>query len=132
MTQRLGAVALVVPSYAEGLAFYVDVMGFDLIADEDQGGGKRWVMVRPRGGGCALLLAQAVNDEQRAAIGRQSGGRVGFFLHTDDFAGDHARMVAAGVTFEETPRQEPYGTVAVFRDPFGNRWDLLELKAGAS
>ena len=95
--------------------------------DTDLGKDKRWVLVRPKGGDTALLLARAINDDQRAAIGNQTGGRVGFFLQTGDFAADHARMTAAGVTFEEPPRHEPYGTVAVFRDPFGNRWDLLQL-----
>ena len=127
MTQHIGAVTLVVPDYDEGIAFYCGIMGFDLIADEDQGDGKRWVLVSPSRGGTQLLLAQATTDAQKAAIGNQTGGRVALFLHTDDFAGDHARMVAAGVTFEETPRHEPYGSVAVFQDPFGNRWDLLQL-----
>ncbi len=123
---QIGAVALVVPDYAAGIAFYVGKLGFVLEEDTDQGGGKRWVVVRPKGGGVALLLARAVTDAQRAAIGNQTGGRVGFFLETDDFARDHARFLAAGVAFEEAPRHEPYGTVAVFRDPFGNRWDLLQ------
>ena len=123
---RVQAVALVVPDYDAGLSFYVGALGFDLICDEDRGGGKRWVMVAPPGGGAALLLARAVNDAQRAAIGNQTGGRVGFFLETTDFDADHLRMVAAGVHFEEAPRDEPYGRVAVWRDPFGNRWDLLQ------
>lgn len=132
MAQHLHAVTLVVPDYAEGLAFYVDVMGFDLIEDTDLGGGKRWVMVAPPGAReTRLLLARAVTEEQRAAIGNQTGGRVGFFLHTDDFGAAHGRLLAAGVAFEEAPRHEPYGTVAVFRDPFGNRWDLLQ-PAGAA
>jgi catechol 2,3-dioxygenase-like lactoylglutathione lyase family enzyme len=122
--QRIGAMALLVPDYAAGIAFYVGVMGFRLTADVDQGT-KRWVTVTPPGGGPALVMAQAEGDRQRAAIGNQSGGRVVLFLETDDFAGDHAAMLAAGVEFEEPPRHEPYGTVAVWRDPFGNRWDLL-------
>ncbi|GGE41367.1 extradiol dioxygenase [Primorskyibacter flagellatus] len=127
MSARLHAVALVVPDYDNAIAFYTGPLDFDLMQDTDLGNGKRWVLVRPKGGDTALLLARAVNDDQRAAIGNQTGSRVGFFLHTDDFASDHARMTAAGVTFEEPPRHEPYGTVAVFRDPFGNRWDLLQL-----
>lgn len=123
---RVQAVALVVPDYDAGLAFYVGALGFDLICDEDRGGGKRWVMVAPPGGGTALLLARAVNDAQRAAIGNQTGGRVGFFLETTEFEADHLRMVAAGIRFEEDPRDEPYGRVAVWQDPFGNRWDLLQ------
>lgn len=126
--KMLGLVALLVPDYDVAIRFFRDVMGFALEQDEDQGDGKRWVVVRPRGGGTGVLLARAVNDEQRAAIGNQAGGRVGFFLNTDDFEADHRQMVAAGVHFEEEPRHEPYGTVAVFRDLFGNRWDLLELK----
>lgn len=124
---HLHAITLVVPDYDAAIAFYRDAMGFDLIEDTDLGGGKRWVLVAPKGGQTRLLLAKAVTDRQRAAIGTQTGGRVGFFLHSDDFSADHARLQAAGVVFEETPRQEPYGTVAVFRDPFGNRWDLLHL-----
>ncbi len=127
MTATLNAVALVVPDYDAGIAFYVDTLGFDLIDDTDMGGGKRWVLVRPSGGGTALLLAKAANDEQRAAIGNQTGGRVGFFLNTADFDADYARMSRANVMFEEVPRDEPYGRVLVFRDPFGNRWDLLQL-----
>lgn len=122
----VAAVTLVVPDYDDAIAFYVDRLGFDLICDIPQDG-KRWVLVAPPGATeCRLLLARAVTDDQRAAIGNQTGGRVGFFLTTDDFARDHAAMLAAGVTFEETPRTEPYGTVAVWRDPFGNRWDLLQ------
>ena len=89
---------------------------------------ERWAVVAPQQG-AALLLAKAADEAQRAAIGNQSGGRVSFFLHTDDFADTHARFTAAGVTFLESPRTEPYGTVAVFSDPFGNRWDLIEPKA---
>ena len=128
MAQSLALVALVVPDYDEALAFYVGTLGFELITDEDQGH-KRWVTIRPPGGtGAALLLARAATPAQRAAIGNQTGGRVGFFLETDDFDRDHAAMLAAGVGFEEAPRREPYGKVAVFRDPFGNRWDLLERR----
>lgn len=124
---RLVMTTLVVPDYDAGIAFCVDALGLDLIEDADMGGGKRWVVV---GGahGARLLIARAANDTQSAAIGNQTGGRVGFFVHTDDFAGTHARLVAAGVKFNEEPRHEAYGTVAVFSDPFGNRWDLIEPK----
>ncbi len=122
---RLHAVTLLVPDYDEGIAFYVGVMGFTLMADEDQGGGRRWVLVAPEPGGPALLLARAADDAQRATIGRQAGGRVAFFLWSDDALAEHARMLATGVVFEEEPRREPYGVVAVWRDPWGNRWDLL-------
>ena len=125
MTRRLGAVALIVPDYQAGLDFYVGKLGFDLIEDVDQGR-KRWITIAPPGGGCALVLARADTEAQRAAIGAQGAGRVWLFLETTDFAKDHAAMLAAGVLFEEAPRHEDYGIVAVWRDPFGNRWDLLQ------
>ena len=124
---RLALKTLVVPDYDAGIAFFAGALGFDLIEDTDMGGGKRWVVVGGKDGG-RLLLAKAANDAQTAAIGNQTGGRVGFFAHTDDFTGTHARLVDAGVTFHEQPRHETYGTVAVFSDPFGNRWDLIEPK----
>lgn len=125
---HLGLVALVVRDYDEAIAFYVGAVGFELVEDTDLGHGKRWVVVRPRGEPeTALLLAHAVGPDQEARVGDQTGGRVGMFLNTDDFDGDYARMRAAGVTFEEAPREEPYGTVAVFRDLYGNRWDLIQL-----
>lgn len=126
--RKIAALALVVPDYDVAIAFYVGKLGFRLLADIDQGP-KRWVTVAPPGSDTALVLARADTDTQRAAIGHQAGGRVFLFLETDDFARDHATMIAAGVTFEEAPRHEPYGTVAVWRDPFGNRWDLLERRA---
>ena len=125
MTAHLALVSLLVPSYQEGIDFFVDALGFTLLEDSDHGNGKRWVRVGSDSGQTQFLLAQAVGD-QRAAIGQQGGGRVWLFLHTDDFASDHAKLCAAGVTFEEDPRYEAYGTVAVFRDPWGNRWDLIE------
>ena len=124
MTSRISAIALVVPDYEAGLAFYVGKLGFRLVEDLDQGR-KRWVVVEPPGGGVRLVLARAEGEAQVAAIGNQAGGRVFLFLETDDFARDHAAMLAAGVVFEEAPRHEPYGSVAVWRDPFGNRWDLI-------
>lgn len=124
MTARIAAVALVVPDYDAAIDFYVGKLGFRLVEDVDQGH-KRWVTVEPPGGGARLLLARAEGAAQKAAIGNQAGGRVFLFLRTDDFARDHSAMLAAGVTFEEDPRHEPYGSVAVWRDPFGNRWDLL-------
>jgi len=128
---RLALTTLVVPDYDAGIAFFVGALGFDLIEDTEMGGGKRWVVVGAgdaKDCGGRLLLARAANDAQTAAIGNQTGGRVGFFAHTDDFAGTHARLVDAGAKFEEEPRHESYGTVAVFSDPFGNRWDLIEPK----
>lgn len=121
---RISALALVVPDYDAAIAFYTGVMGFRLVQDIDQGR-KRWVTVEPPGGGVRLVLAQAEGPAQAAAIGHQAGGRVFLFLTTDDFDRDHARMQTAGVVFEEAPRDEPYGRVAVWRDPFGNRWDLI-------
>lgn len=125
--QTLHAVSIVVPDYDAAIAFYCDVLGFSLAEDVDQGR-KRWVRVIPPGAPHgSLVLARADNDRQRAAIGNQFGGRVGLFLSTDDFARDHAAMLAKGVMFEEDPRSEPYGTVAVWQDPFGNRWDLVQF-----
>ncbi|MEY9167486.1 catechol 2,3-dioxygenase-like lactoylglutathione lyase family enzyme [Sinorhizobium fredii] len=127
MRQFIARVAILVPDYDEGIAFYCGRLGFDLIEDTDLGSGKRWVLVRPPGATeTALIIAKAEGERQRAAIGNQTGGRVGFFLFTDDFARDHAAMLAVGVEVVETPRHEAYGTVAVFADPFGNRWDLLQ------
>ncbi|AQU65944.1 VOC family protein [Streptomyces niveus] len=123
---HIALVTLVVRDYDEAIAFYTGPLGFELVEDTDRGDGSRWVVVRPRGGEAALLLARAADGTQRASVGAQTGGRVGFFLHTDDFARDHARMTAAGVRFLEEPRHEPYGSVAVFEDLYGNRWDLLQ------
>ncbi|WP_329041476.1 VOC family protein [Streptomyces sp. NBC_00178] len=124
---HIALVTLVVRDYDEALSFYTGALGFELVEDTDRGGGTRWVVVRPRGTtGTGLLLARARDDAQLAAVGAQTGGRVGFFLHTEDFAGDHSRMVAAGVRFLEEPRHETYGSVAVFEDLYGNRWDLLQ------
>ncbi|MFF5103982.1 VOC family protein [Streptomyces sp. NPDC000134] len=128
MTRRIALVALVVDDYDEAIRFCTDALGFRLAEDTPRPDGSRWVVVEPGAGtaGTALLLARAKGGAQRARVGDQTGGRVGFFLHTDDFARDHARMRAAGVTFLEQPRHEPYGTVAVFQDLYGNRWDLLQ------
>ncbi|MGQ0564757.1 MAG: VOC family protein [Gemmobacter sp.] len=127
MSQAVTTLALLVPDYDAGIAFFVGGLGFALLEDIDQGR-KRWVRVAPAGGGVALLLARAEGPVQTAAIGNQAGGRVFLFLETDDFDRDAARITAAGGTFEEAPRDEPYGRVAVWRDPFGNRWDLLQRR----
>lgn len=124
---RLAMTTLVVPDYDAGIAFCVDALGFDLLEDTDMGAGKRWVVVGGAEGG-RMLIARAANDAQASAVGNQTGGRVGFFVHTQDFARTHARLVAAGMKFDGAPRHESYGTVAVFSDPFGNRWDLIEPK----
>ncbi|MET7367387.1 VOC family protein [Streptomyces sp. NPDC005566] len=124
---HIALVTLVVRDYDEALSFYTDALGFELVEDTDRGDGSRWVVVRPHGTqGTGLLLARAKGDAQLAAVGAQAGGRVGLFLHTEDFAGDHERMRAAGVRFLEEPRHEVYGSVAVFEDLYGNRWDLLQ------
>jgi catechol 2,3-dioxygenase-like lactoylglutathione lyase family enzyme len=123
----LHAVTLLVPDYDAAIAFFT-AAGFALREDTDLGGGKRWVTVAPPGGGTALLLGRATTPAQKAAIGAQAGDRVGFFLTTTDFAASHAMLTAAGATWEEAPREEPYGTVAVWRDPFGNRWDLIRFR----
>lgn len=124
---RLAAVSILVPDYDSGIRFFCDALGFTLSEDIDQGH-KRWVTVTPPGGGAKIVLARADTDLQRAAIGLQGGGRVWLFLQTDDFDRDYRRMQAAAVLFEEDPRDEPYGRVAVWRDPFGNRWDLIGPK----
>ena len=131
MARHLALLSLLVRDYDEALAFYVGKLGFELIEDSDLGGGKRWVVVSPGPGGSRFLLAQASDDAQAALVGGQGGGRVWLFLHTDDFTGDHARMTAAGVRFLEEPRHEAYGSVAVFEDLHGNRWDLLQPKTKA-
>ncbi len=129
MKQFISSISLLVPDYDAALAFYVGTLGFRQVDDADLGRGKRWVKVAPLGATeTCLLLAQADTLDQRQRIGDQSGGRVLLFLRTDDFARDHAQMQAAGVKFLEEPRYETYGTVTVFQDPFGNKWDLIEEK----
>jgi catechol 2,3-dioxygenase-like lactoylglutathione lyase family enzyme len=130
MNPYVAMIAVLVRDYDEAIAWYRDALGFALLEDDDRGGGKRWVRMAPAGNAhFSLLLARATTPAQTAAIGNQHGGRVGFFLHTDDFARDHARLSAAGARFEESPRFEAYGTVVVFRDLYGNRWDLIERRA---
>jgi catechol 2,3-dioxygenase-like lactoylglutathione lyase family enzyme len=130
MRQRIDLVSVLVADYDEAIAWYTRVLGFDLIEDTGLADGKRWVRVAPPGSSeTALLLARAATAEQAARIGDQAGGRVFLFLHTDDFRRDHAALSARGVAFVEAPRQEAYGTVAVFVDLYGNRWDLVEPTA---
>lgn len=130
MPQKLGYIALVVREYDEAITFYTAKLGFHLIEDTDLGNGKRWVRVRPPGSTeTDLLLARAVNPEQVSRIGNQTGGRVFLFLHTDNFWRDYQGMTARGVNFCRSPSEESYGTVAVFEDLYGNKWDLLQLKA---
>jgi catechol 2,3-dioxygenase-like lactoylglutathione lyase family enzyme len=122
-------VAIVVADYDEAIEFFVGTLGFELAEDSpsltNDGREKRWVVVRPPGAETGILLAQADGDAQAAAVGNQTGGRVGFFLRVEDFAATHEHMGARGVEFLTQPRHEPYGTVAVFRDVAGNSWDLL-------
>ncbi|HWY53685.1 MAG TPA: VOC family protein [Terriglobales bacterium] len=133
MPQILGHMALVVRDYDEALTFFTQSLGFVVIEDslskDRLGNDKRWVLVSPPGsGGTNLLLARASTPEEESRIGNQTGGRVFLFLHTDDFWRDYREMLARGVKFREEPRHEAYGTVAVFEDLYGNKWDLLELK----
>ena len=123
--RSVGAVAILVPDYQEAIEYFIGTLGFTLIEDTRHSEDKRWVRVSP-GAGTPLLLAEANGERQRAAIGNQSGGRVFLFLTTDDFWRDYRDYVSRGVEFEEEPRQEAYGTVAVFTDRYGNRWDLIE------
>lgn len=128
MPQRISHFAVTVRDYDEAIAFYVDKLGFELLEDTDLGGGKRWVRVRPAGSDAGILLARAVTERQRASVGNQTGGRVFVFLETDDFARDYGALVARGVPFVRPPSEEPYGTVAVFEDLYGNRFDLIQRR----
>jgi catechol 2,3-dioxygenase-like lactoylglutathione lyase family enzyme len=127
MSMHIGSFALLVSNYDQAIAYYTEKLGFELREDSPRENGKRWVLVAPPGAQTAILLAQAATDPQSRHVGNQTGGRVGFFLHTDDFQRDHALYLSRGVRFCEQPRHEPYGSVAVFEDLYGNRWDLLQL-----
>lgn len=128
MTDFISAVTLLVRDYDEAISFYVDALGFELLEDVQLGDEKRWVKVAPKGAQSALLLAKADGEEQLNATGNQTGGRVSFFLQTDNFDDAYANFLAKDVQFLEEPRIETYGIVAVFTDPFGNSWDLIEPK----
>jgi catechol 2,3-dioxygenase-like lactoylglutathione lyase family enzyme len=133
MPQNLGYLTLVVRDYDEAISFFTESLGFDLIEDtpsiDRQGRDKRWVLIAPPGStGTRILLAKASNGEEASRIGNQTGGRVFLFLHTDDFWRDYRAMTAKGVKFVREPKEEEYGTVAVFEDLYGNKWDLLQLK----
>jgi catechol 2,3-dioxygenase-like lactoylglutathione lyase family enzyme len=129
MPRRLAALTLLIPDYDDAIAWFTQALGFTLVVDTPLGGGKRWVVVSAGEGGAQIVLARPGNERQRSLIGDQTGGRVGLFLHTDNFAGDYAAMQSQGVRFLEAPRDEQYGTVAVFADAWGNRWDLIEPRA---
>lgn len=128
MKQRISSIALVVRNYDEAIAYFRDRLQFDLIEDTDIGGGKGWVVVAPSGGGVRLLLARAATPAQEARVGDQTGGRVFLFLETDDFWADYHTFRSSGVEFIEEPREEEYGTVVVFKDFYGNKWDLVERR----
>jgi Lactoylglutathione lyase and related lyases len=127
MKRILSQFALLVRNYDEAIDYYCGCLGFSLVEDTDMGGGKRWVVVRPSeaSGGANILLAQVKNAEELVAVGNQSGGRVFLFMETDDFWRDYKAYLAKGVDFTEEPREEFYGTVVVFRDLYGNKWDLI-------
>lgn len=132
--QTLGYISLVVRDYDEAIVFFTEKIGFRLVEDsaaiDRDGQPKRWVLVAPpESSGTQLLLAKATTPEEISHIGNQTGGRVFLFLHTDDFWRDYRAMTSRGVKFLEVPREEPYGTVAVWEDLYGNKWDLLQLKA---
>lgn len=130
MNQRIVQVALVVNEYDEAINFYTQILGFELLEDMPMTETKRWVVIRPKGDSMfSLLLAKATNEEQRKTVGNQSGGRVFLFLHTDDFWRDYNNLVQKGVEFIREPADEAYGTVAVFKDLYGNLWDLIQPKA---
>ena len=129
MKQHIAHIAMVVKDYDDAIEFYTQKLGFELVEDTQLDEAKRWVLVRPPNAlECCLLLAKANKDEQRASIGHQTGGRVFLFLYTDDFWRDYKKMQEKGIIFVRPPKEEDYGTVAVFEDLYGNLWDLLEPK----
>ena len=130
MSRSIALVSLVVADYDEAIAFYVGRVGFELVEDTPLGDDKRWVVVASPDGGAGLLLAKAVGERQAARVGDQAGGRVFLFLHTDDFEHDYVAYRAKGVEFVRPPQDMPYGRVAVFRDLYGNLWDLLQPREG--
>ncbi|MGL1044622.1 VOC family protein [Vibrio vulnificus] len=131
--QQIGNVALVVDNYDDAIEFYTQKLQFTLVEDTDLGGGKRWVQVSPpNSNGTNLLLAQASTEEQFKAVGNQTGGRVFLFLQTNDFWRDYEVMKSNGVVFLEAPREEEYGTVVVFQDLYGTKWDLLQLNSATN
>jgi catechol 2,3-dioxygenase-like lactoylglutathione lyase family enzyme len=133
MLQSLVGVTILVPSYEDGLIFFRDVLGFAVLEDTPLSPNKRWVVVAPStGAGAALVLAIPSDERQRTRVGDQTGGRVGFFLRSGDFWADYEKLLGRGVSFLETPRREAYRLVAVFVDPWGGKWDLLQPASGAS
>lgn len=126
MATTLGMIAIVIEDYDAAIDHYVNDLGFTLIEDTELSPEKRWVIIAPSSSGAQILLAKASNEQQRAAIGNSTGGRVGFFLYTDDFSETYERYLAKGIEFTETPRNESFGQVVVFKDKYGNNWDLIE------
>lgn len=129
MSTTLGMIAIVIDDYDRAISHYVNDLGFTLIEDTELSPEKRWVVMAPSPTGAKILLAKASSDEQRAAIGNSTGGRVGFFLYTDSFAKTYEQYLAHGIEFTEKPRNEKFGQVVVFKDKYGNKWDLIENKA---
>ncbi len=128
MAQQITSLALVVRDYDEAIRYFVDKVGFELIEDIPMEPGKRWVVVRPAGSSTGLLLAKAKNDQQLSRVGDQTGGRVFLFIETDSFDDDYRRMQSVGIEFTEEPRHEAYGKVVVWKDLYGNKWDLIQRK----
>ena len=127
MKQRIAHIAIVVNDYDEAIKFYTEKLHFDMVEDTQLSETKRWVLVRPKGSNeCCLLLAKAANDEQRSRVGNQTGGRVFLFLHTDNFERDYQNLLDHQIEIVRQPQREEYGTVAVFKDLYGNLWDLIE------
>lgn len=126
MATKLGMIAIVIDEYDAAINYYVNDLGFTLIEDTELSPEKRWVVVAPSSEGAQILLAKASNEQQQAAIGNSTGGRVGFFLYTDNFAETYERYLSKGIEFTETPRNESFGEVVVFKDKYGNKWDLIE------
>jgi len=126
MTTTLGMIAIVIDDYDLAISHYIDDLGFMLIEDTELSPEKRWVVVAPSSTGAQILLAKASNEQQQAAIGNSTGGRVGFFLYTDNFSETYDHYLAKGIEFTETPRSESFGQVVVFKDKYGNKWDLIE------
>ena len=127
MKQRLAHIAIVVNDYDDAIKFYTEKLHFELIEDTQLSETKRWVLVKPKGtGGCCLLLAKAANEEQLSRVGNQTGGRVFLFLHTDNFERDYQNLLDNQIEIVRFPQKEVYGTVAVFKDIYGNLWDLIE------
>ena len=128
MKQQIGSVTFLVKDYDEAIEYFVNKLQFDLIEDSQLNETKRWVVVSPKGSiGTSLLLAKATTEEQERSVGNQTGGRVAFFLHTDNFNRDYERMMSKGVNFLESPREEKFGRVVIFQDLYGNKWDFIQF-----